>query len=246
MAGEKFKKVQTGAPLEIPSATWNAMLDAARAHVERQHDQGVDAEFLFRQAGIIKVRNNSGADQPRFSVLGIDTPIISPEDNEREFKNQAAINAKTPSIDDHLGKFVVLLDPITENKIGRAWCSGICPAKINVDKEWHAELVQLYGKTFSTHLNQQIKKAQSWLKQRPDDPDLLLALGRLCAQDKNWANAQAHLDHCSQLKPSAEVYGELAQLMLLTNRQEDAISYFQKGMAPQVSSTTIVVSGQTN
>lgn len=115
-----------------------------------------------------------------------------------------------------------------------------------LNKRWDADLVQLYGQTYSTHINQQIKQAQTWLKQHPEDADLLLALGRLCAKDKNWANAQAHLDHCAQIKPTTQVYGELAQLMLATNRQDDAVSYFQKGMAPLSSATMLTISGQAD
>lgn len=113
-----------------------------------------------------------------------------------------------------------------------------------LDKHWDTDLITLYGKTHSTQISTQIKKAQSWLKRHPEDPALLLALGRLCTKDQNWANAQVHLDHCAQLQPSPEVFEALAQLMLLTNRQNDALTYMQKGLALKSTPTLPVPASQ--
>jgi hypothetical protein len=136
MSGDKFKKAQAGRPLEIPASTWNAMVDAARSNAESQHDQRGESDSLLRQGDIIKVRNQSGRDLDRFAVLGIYSPIILPSVNDREFKNQVAINVVLPT-EDHSGQFVILLDPMRAGRMGRAWVSGVCPARINVDEDWH-------------------------------------------------------------------------------------------------------------
>lgn len=115
------------------------MIDAARAHVDGQLNQGNQSELAFRQADIIKVRNQSGQDVDRFSVLGIDQPIISPTDNSREFKNQIAINAVIPTAN-HAGQFVVLLEPLKAGAIGRAWVSGVCPARVHMSAAWHTHV----------------------------------------------------------------------------------------------------------
>lgn len=148
MAGDRFQKTQAGRPLEIPAATWNAMIDAARAHAEQQHRQDTGTDLLSRQADLVKVRNESGQDLPRFSVLGIDTPVIPPEANEREFKNQVALRATLPD-QSHTGRFVVLHDPLRANRIGRAWVSGVCVCRVQVEQDWHTHAVADPGNTGS-------------------------------------------------------------------------------------------------
>ena len=127
MSGDKFKKTAAGRPLEIPATTWNAMIDAARSHVEQQHNQTTDATAAFRQSGIVKVRNQSGQPLERFAVLGIDSPVLEPSSSQREFKNQVALDAIVPT-EPHRGRFVILLEPLRPGRMGRAWLSGVCPA----------------------------------------------------------------------------------------------------------------------
>ena len=136
MSGDKFAKTQPGRPLEIPAPTWNAMVDAARAHAQHQHDQETDSDIPFRQGDIVKVRNQTGKDLSQFEVLGLTDPIIDPSVKLREFKNQVALKGITPT-DDHAGQFLILLDPLRDNRIGRGWVSGVCPARINVEEDWH-------------------------------------------------------------------------------------------------------------
>ena len=85
--GDRFKKTQTGQPLEFSSEVWNSFLDTVRAQKGKKHDQLADALDQIRQADIIKMRNGSGEDRLRFHVLGISSPIITPGSHLREFKN---------------------------------------------------------------------------------------------------------------------------------------------------------------
>jgi len=135
--GDHLKKAQSGQPLRIPAQTFNSFIDAARDFQLRQQSQTTDSSRSFRQTGIVLVRNDSGADRERFQVLGIDGPAISPDDNLEEFQNRAVLKGKTPKHDDHLGRFVVLLEPVRSNQIGLAYCDGVCPARIDVEDEDH-------------------------------------------------------------------------------------------------------------
>ena len=134
--GDRFKKTLPGTPLEIPAEVWNAFLDTVRAEKGKKHDQLADPLDEVRQADIFKVRNLS-SDRLRFHVLGIDSPIISPTDNLREFQNQVTFDGVVPRHPQHFGRFVILLDPLRANYIGRAWASGVCPAYIVVEDECH-------------------------------------------------------------------------------------------------------------
>jgi len=132
MAGDAFKKVQPGQRLEITAEAFNAFLDAARA--AREHKQfGTEASQFFRQSGIVKVKNASGADRGRFAVLGLSEPIILPAANETEFKRQVTFEGVVPAKNDHKGKFAVLLEPVAAGKIGLAVVAGVVPVRLQVD-----------------------------------------------------------------------------------------------------------------
>lgn len=135
--GDHLKKAQSGQPLRIPAQTFNSFVDAARDFQLRQQSQTTGSSRSFRQTGIVLVRNDSGADRERFHILGIDGPVISPDDNLDEFQNRVVLKGKKPKHDDHLGRFVVLLEPVRQNQIGLAYCDGVCPAKIDVEDEDH-------------------------------------------------------------------------------------------------------------
>jgi hypothetical protein len=138
MPGDAFKKVQPGQRLEIPAEAYNAFIDAALA--VRDHKQfGTDASPFFRQSGVVKVKNTSGADQARFAILGLASPIIQPSDNPDEFKRQVTFQGVVPIQNDHAGRFAVLLEPLPAGKIGLAVIAGVVPVRLMVDP------AQLYG-----------------------------------------------------------------------------------------------------
>ena len=74
--GDHLKKVQARQPLRIPAAAYNAFIDAANDYRRRQRSTASDPRQSFRQAGIVLVRNDTGADRERFDVVGLDAPIV--------------------------------------------------------------------------------------------------------------------------------------------------------------------------
>lgn len=132
--GDAFKKVQAGQRIAISAEAYNAFIDAAQA--VREHKQfGIEASQFFRQSGIVKLKNASGADQARFAVLGLSEPIILPSANEIEFKRQVTFEGVVPAKNDHRGKFAVLLEPIADGKIGLAVIAGVVPVRLKVDPD---------------------------------------------------------------------------------------------------------------
>jgi len=132
-----LRKVRSGDPLVIPAAAYNAFIDAAIDYRQRTAHLGQGAQPSFPQASIVLVRNDSGSNQNRMAVLGVEAPIIDPSANEEEFRNRVALSCITPAADTHEGKFVVLAEPIANGKIGRAYAAGVCPVKIDVPDEEH-------------------------------------------------------------------------------------------------------------
>lgn len=136
MNGDAFKRAMPGQKLVITAAAWNACLDAAEAHRRRQGPAGAPLPPQFRQADIVLVKNTSGSDVPRFGVLGIAGVIVTPADSLAEFQNQIAVIGTTPAAT-HSGRFVVCLDPLGPNQLGRAWIAGVCQAQVDVAGDGH-------------------------------------------------------------------------------------------------------------
>ena len=132
-----LRKVRSGDPLVIPAAAYNAFIDAALDFRQRTAHLGQGSQPSFSQASIVLVRNDSGSNQNRMAVLGVDAPIIDPSANEEEFRNRVALSCVTPEEGTHEGRFVVLAEPIANGKIGRAYAAGVCPVKIDVPDEEH-------------------------------------------------------------------------------------------------------------
>ena len=124
--GDTLKKVKSGDPLAIPAATFNSFVDAAKDFQARQLAQQQGSQPT-QKAGtsVIFVRNDSGEDRERFDILGIETPIFTPTDDEDAFKNQVAVAGIVPTAADHAGKFVILLEPVAAGEVGRACISGV-------------------------------------------------------------------------------------------------------------------------
>lgn len=137
MSGDAYRRAQSGQPVQFSAAAWNACLDAAQAHKNGAANQLAGDSGQFRQADIVLVKNDSGEDVPRFGVLGIDGVIFTADDNLLEFQARVAFTGVTPAEADHAGKFVICLDPIADGKIGRAWVSGVCAAKVNIASPAH-------------------------------------------------------------------------------------------------------------
>lgn len=127
--GDPLKKVRPGQALDIPAATHNAMIDAARAHkAQAQGARGLPPPP--RASGILPVQNASGADRERFDILSIQIMVYSSTDNLDEFKGNPAIVGSMPGTA-QMGRFVILLEPIPSGRIGRGLVMGVTPVKVN-------------------------------------------------------------------------------------------------------------------
>lgn len=128
-----LKHVQRGDLLRIAADDWNRVIDATRAHYEAQGAARRPVSMSASlPAGTILVKNATGQDQPRFAVLGINAPIIPPEDNLDEFQRQVALSCVTPTAE-HARRFVILQEPLASGGIGRACASGVTNVKIQTD-----------------------------------------------------------------------------------------------------------------
>ncbi|MEQ9616673.1 MAG: hypothetical protein RLN60_01420 [Phycisphaerales bacterium] len=126
---DALAKVRPGQPLRIPAAAYNAFVDAAKSSRGVRQDSARDA-VREQTSALTPVKNTSGATIPRFGVMGIDAPLFDPGDAPDGFKRHLALTGTTPTELDHLGKFVIALEPIPAGAIGMACGAGLCAAQV--------------------------------------------------------------------------------------------------------------------
>lgn len=122
--------------------TWNAFIDAAnlaKLHPDRFTNP------VFRTAEnpslTCMVRNDSGAAIERGHILGINEPIITPTQNEDEFRTRVGLVGVVPQAND-FGRFLVAAESIPEDEIGLAYCSGVVACDVSITHDWltHADV----------------------------------------------------------------------------------------------------------
>jgi hypothetical protein len=126
-----FQKVQAGQKIEFSATAWNAFLDAAIKVRNGAFRVASEAGPELPQPSIIRVRNDTGAALGRFNVVGLGAPLILPATSQAGFLQAVAVGGAVPTVD-HLGRFGVLLEPLRNGAIGRAWAVGVCPVKLIV------------------------------------------------------------------------------------------------------------------
>ena len=98
-----------------------------------------------------------------------------------------------------------------------------------LSREWNEELVALYGRIVD-RAERQLATAEGWLKSRPNDAALLLALGRLAAANRDWGKAREYFEASLKERRSAEVYGELGRLCLALGERPRGAELLAQGL----------------
>ena len=171
-----LKKVLPGDAIDLSASAHNAMIDAALA----QRRSAVNSRWIpppvSASPGIVLVRNNTAANVGRGAVLGIDGVVITPENNPHEFQNRPLVAGAEPVDPDHVGKFVVTMEPIPASKIGRAVIDGVvaCQVKVYPDAYDAADILDAE----TDHLTQRIdgSAAVYWHETIEDPGDVVWAI----------------------------------------------------------------------
>jgi HemY protein len=82
-----------------------------------------------------------------------------------------------------------------------------------LDKVWHDALIEKYGVLDFAEPARQLANAENWLQERPNNGQLLLALGRIAMRNRLWDKAREYYEASMNRQPAPEVYGELARLL---------------------------------
>jgi HemY protein len=96
--------------------------------------------------------------------------------------------------------------------------------------DWQAPLVRLFGLVEATDTTKQLKKAENWLSNRGEDPDLLLAAARLCLRNELWGKARSYLETVISLRPTPEAYREYGALLGRLGEADAAADAYREGL----------------
>lgn len=97
-------------------------------------------------------------------------------------------------------------------------------------RQYDSHLARLYGLVRGEDAGRQLQTAEGWLKDHPNDPGLLLTLGRLCLQNRLWGKARDYLEASLRLQRNPEACAELARLLAQLGETERSNQLFQEGL----------------
>lgn len=102
--------------------------------------------------------------------------------------------------------------------------------RVALKRKYDSHLARLYGLLRGSDPARQLQFAEQWLKDHPNDPSLLLTLGRLCLQTSLWGKARDYLESSLRLQRNPEACAELARLLAQMGDTERSNQLFQEGL----------------
>jgi len=95
---------------------------------------------------------------------------------------------------------------------------------------WSDELINLYGRIRGRQPEEQLLMAEQWLKDRPNNAELLLALGRLSLRNELWGKAREYFLTSLRLRRCRETLAELSRLNAHMGEEETSIKLLMQGL----------------
>ena len=140
-----MKKVKTGQKFSVKAEAWNSFIDAAEFIKRQQANMNSTAPRKDTKSGVVMLRNNTCAALEQFKLVSLGSLIITPTDNEQEFRNNPPVFEAELITDANKEKpFAVLQKPLAKSECGLAMLTGITPLKLNVVSQEH-EFAELTG-----------------------------------------------------------------------------------------------------
>ncbi len=110
----------------------------------------------------------------------------------------------------------------------------------HIAPDFAPDLVLEYG-LLSANTTRQLAVAERWLRERPNDAQLLVTLGRLCLKSALWGKAEDYFELAIQLTDHPMAHAELARTLAHKGQMADSIKHYEKSMAAgyQLAATLI-------
>jgi HemY protein len=108
----------------------------------------------------------------------------------------------------------------------------------SIERRFDSRLIRCYGLVLTEKPEKLLNHSERWLKERPEEPILLLTIGRLCIKAKLWGKAYGYIERSIAILPTPETYSELGQLMLKMEKPLKASEAFRQGLELKMQSNT--------
>ena len=103
-----------------------------------------------------------------------------------------------------------------------------------IKHQWSDRLVALLGYIDNPEAAEQILLLEGWVKDRPNNVNLMLTLGRLCLRNKLWGKAREYFESAihfsNNTESSAEINAELGRLLEHLGEHEKSLLYYRQAM----------------
>jgi len=96
--------------------------------------------------------------------------------------------------------------------------------------DWRAPLIRLYGLVEGPDTTKQLKRAEGWLADRGNDPDLLLASAQLCLRNQLWGKARSYLETVIGFRPTPDAYQVYGHLLNQLGEADAAADAYRAGL----------------
>ena len=116
----------------LSARDWNALADRYNAGMLGSDNR---TESPPNNPVIVLVKNNTGGDLQRRSIVGLGDSAQGVSGSAVQFKNEIVIDGETPEVGTHDTKFAVLRESIPDGLIGEAVVMGVTQVLLNVNSE---------------------------------------------------------------------------------------------------------------
>jgi len=98
---------------------------------------------------------------------------------------------------------------------------------------WNADLIELYGLLDCPKPGRHLARLEKFLKDYPEDPTLLLTLGRMSMRAQLWGKARAYLEAAITNNGPIDSYRELARLLEHMGEEEAALQLYRRALTSE-------------
>ncbi|MCL6416134.1 hypothetical protein MIB92_10755 [Aestuariirhabdus sp. Z084] len=91
-------------------------------------------------------------------------------------------------------------------------------------------LMELYGRVRCEEPAKQLTKAEALLREYPENPVLLIALGRICLANELWGKAREYFEQSLKISRTSVACNELGQLLAQLGEHEASTRFFREGL----------------
>jgi len=95
---------------------------------------------------------------------------------------------------------------------------------------WNVQLVELYGLIECPEPGKHLSRLEKFLKEHPDDPTLLLTLGRLSLRAQLWGKARGYLEACVNRSGPIDAFRELGRLLEHMGEDDNALQIYRQAL----------------